>query len=95
MHVTYGSTKDAINLEKHGVSLQLANLLEWEWLQAKRDSRTDYGELRMIGFAPIGDRVYCVVFVDRGDVDHIISRRVISLRKANAREVKRYANIKT
>ncbi len=32
------------------------------------------------------DRVYFVAFVDRGD-----GRRVISLRKANAREVIRYA----
>jgi len=41
----------------------------------------------MIGYAPIGERVFCVVFTDRGD-----QRRIISLRKANAREVKRYAS---
>ena len=41
----------------------------------------------MIGYAPIGARVYCLVFADRGDI-----RRVISLRKANQREVKLYAN---
>ncbi len=39
----------------------------------------------MIGYAPIGRRLYCVVFVDRGEV-----RRVISLRKANSREVRMY-----
>jgi uncharacterized DUF497 family protein len=42
-----------------------------------------------IAFDPaknVGVRLYCVVFVDRGDV-----RRIISLRKANRREEKRYA----
>lgn len=51
-----------------------------------QDDREDYSEVRMIGFAYIGTRLYCVVYTDRGDV-----RRVISLRKANRREEKRYA----
>lgn len=51
------------------------------------DTRRNYGEKRMVGCAPIGQRVYCVVFTDRGQ-----KRRVISLRKANVREVKRYAS---
>jgi hypothetical protein len=40
----------------------------------------------MAAIGYIGLRLYCVVFVDRPD-----SRREISLRKANQREVKRYA----
>ncbi|PSF07813.1 BrnT family toxin [Marinobacter halophilus] len=40
----------------------------------------------MIGYGPIGNRVYCVVFTERGEV-----RRIISLRKANRREVRLYA----
>lgn len=51
------------------------------------DIRHDYGELRMIGYAPIEDRIFCVVFVDRDN-----ERRIISLRKANDREVKHYAS---
>jgi len=39
--------------------------------------------LREIGFAPIEDRLYCVVFTDRGDL-----RRIISLRRATKQEVK-------
>ncbi|KAF7960286.1 hypothetical protein AWV80_35130 [Cupriavidus sp. UYMU48A] len=50
------------------------------------DSRHDYCELREIGLGFIGPRLYCVVFTQRGDTFHIIS-----LRKANAREVKHYA----
>lgn len=79
--------KDAINTEKHGVSLADAALLEWDWMLVIEDSRTHYGERRMVGYAPIGTRVYCLVFVDRGK-----TRRVISLRKANRREVKLYVD---
>jgi uncharacterized DUF497 family protein len=39
----------------------------------------------MIGYALQGERLYCVVFTDRGTV-----RRIISLRKANNREIMRY-----
>ncbi|MEP1705412.1 MAG: BrnT family toxin, partial [Marinobacter sp.] len=70
-----------------GVSLADAALLEWEWVWATEDVRGDYGERRMIGYAPIGSRVYCVVFTKRGE-----ARRVISLRKANRREVRLYAD---
>jgi hypothetical protein len=86
MHITFDPAKDAANLAKHGVSLALAARLEWALLLAGADDRHVYGEVRMIGFAPIGERVYCVVFTDRGQ-----DRRVISLRKANSREVRRYA----
>ena len=87
MEITFDSTKDAINTAKHGVSLTLGSQLEWDELLAQPDTRHDYGELRMIGYAPIGARVFCVVFTDRGG-----ERRIISLRKANAREVKHYAS---
>jgi uncharacterized DUF497 family protein len=42
----------------------------------------------MVGFAPIGNNVYCVVFVERQD--NVM--RVISLRKATKQEVREYAN---
>ena len=87
MRITFDPDKDAANLSKHGVSLALAAELEWDWLLAKADTRRDYGEMRMVGYAPIGARVFCLVFTDRGD-----ERRMISLRKANTREVKHYAS---
>lgn len=86
MDIEFDPAKNTFNLAKHGVSLALAAELEWDWLMGMPDSRRDYGEARMIGYAPVGDRVFCVVFVDRGPM-----RRIISLRRANSREVKRYA----
>ena len=41
----------------------------------------------MIGLVPEGDTLYYAAFVDRGDV-----RRIISLRLAERREVKKYVD---
>ena len=49
------------------------------------DLRKDYGERRFRVFGYIEDRLYAVVFTPREDAVH-----VISFRKANSREVKRY-----
>ena len=68
------------------VSLAEAESFEWDTTVVVEDVRQAYGETRMIDTGYIGDRLYVVVFVDRGN-----TRRVISLRKANEREVKRYA----
>ena len=83
MEITFDTGKDAINTQKHGVSLTLAREIDWSDVVARPDDRHDYGELREIGFAIIRDRLYCVVFTQRGDSMHIIS-----LRKANRREVR-------
>jgi uncharacterized DUF497 family protein len=67
----------------------MAESLEWDTLECKPDTRRDYGEPRQIGYAIAGDRLYCVIFVDRPD-GAPTERRIISLRKANSREVKHY-----
>jgi uncharacterized DUF497 family protein len=87
MRITFDAGKDRTNQAKHGLSLSLAENLDWDGLLAKPDSRRDYGEPRMIGFTPdAAGRLFCVVFTDRAD-----GRRIISLRKANLREVRLYA----
>jgi len=90
MEITHDPAKDAANQAKHGVSLTLAAELEWDSLWAEPDARRDYGEERFIGFAIREDRLYCVVFTDRGEGE-ASQRRIISLRKANPREVRNYA----
>lgn len=86
MIITFDPTKDEINLAKHRVSLADAAMVEWETLYAFEDDRKEYGEVRIKGYAYIGQRLYCVVYVDRDG-----TRRIISLRKANQREVQHYA----
>jgi len=83
---TFDPIKDAKNTVKHGVPLVDAVGFEWAGAVIWPDQRRDYGEHRQAGLGYIGDRLFHVVFVDRGQ-----ERRIISLRKANQREVKRYA----
>ena len=68
-------------MEKHGVSLTNSTFIDWDVALTWQDTRRDYGETRMIALAPIDERLYCVVYVDRGN-----DWRIISLRKANQRE---------
>ena len=59
--------------------------LDWQAALVWVDERYEYEETRMIALAPKTKILYCVAFVDRGEV-----RRIISLRRANRREVKYY-----
>jgi uncharacterized DUF497 family protein len=86
MHIAFDSAKDAANLAKHGVSLALAAHLEWDSAVVWPDARRVYDEPRQCGIGYIGLRLFFVAFVDRAD-----GRRIVSLRKANPREVNRYA----
>ncbi len=86
MKIAFDPDKDAINAEKHGVSLKNACQFEWDTAITWPDQRHQYGENRMIGIGYIGHRLFVIVFVDRNGV-----RRIISLRKANKREEKMYA----
>ena len=86
MIIQFDPAKDAKNTDKHGVSLGAVEGFEWEQAVTWPDQRRDYGEDRIAGLGYIGDQLFYVVFVARGE-----ERRIISLRKANQREVKRYA----
>ena len=85
MRIEFDPTKDAANKAKHGMSLSIAGELDWESALVWVDDRFEYNEIRMIALAPKTAILYYVAFVDRGEV-----RRIISLRRANRREVKHY-----
>jgi len=74
-----------VNQAKHGVSLALAEVLFAGPYVTVTDDRFDYGEVRNVAFGLISGRLFVCVYVDRQ-----AERRVISLRKANRREVERY-----
>ena len=50
------------------------------------DTRRDYGEQRMISVGFLNDRMTVVVWKPRGN-----TRRIISMRKANEREINQYS----
>lgn len=86
MKITFDPSKDASNQAKHGVSLAVGAQFEWDSAIIWPDARRDYGEPRQAAIGYVGVRLYHAVFVDRPE-----GRRMISLRKANRREEKRYA----
>jgi uncharacterized DUF497 family protein/uncharacterized protein (DUF4415 family) len=65
MRITFDTVKNAINIEKHGMSLVDAEHIEWDTLWAMTDTRQDYGEVRMIGYALIQSRLHVIVYTDR------------------------------
>ena len=87
MKYVFDPDKDAGNRAKHGVSLRLSEVLFAEPHILVTDDRFDYGEARTLAFGRIGGRLFVCVFADRD-----AERRVISLRKANSREVRRYGD---
>ncbi len=88
MRFEYDPNKERLNVGKHGLSLTLAASLDWNAALLWIDERRDYGEARVLALAPKTGILYYVAFVDRAEV-----RRVISLRRANRREVKRYVQV--
>jgi len=86
MQIEYDPAKDAINRSKHGISLADALQFEWDTADIEEDTRHDYGEQRFEATGYVGQRLYVVVFCFRGQI-----KRIISVRKANLREMKRYA----
>ena len=85
MRFIFDPDKDKLNGVNHGLSLSFAEKLVWDEAYVWVDPRFAYDELRLIGLVPEGSTLYYVAFVDRGDV-----RRIISLRLAERREVKKY-----
>lgn len=77
--------KDLRNIAERGLSLDLAEQLNWPTALIWEDRRMDYGEWRYCVLGFIEDRLHSVVFTPRNG-----KPRVISLRKANKREVNRY-----
>ena len=86
MRYTHDPQKLAVNVAKHQVWFHEADGFEWETAIVKVDSRHQYGEARLEAMGLIDARLYVLVFTLRET-----AVRIISLRKANSREVKRYA----
>jgi uncharacterized DUF497 family protein len=82
--------KASANLEKHGVSFDDVRSFEVAEAFVRRDVRFAYDEPRWIAVGWLRQRLHVLVFTWR----ETETLRVISFRKANAREVKNYAEAK-
>lgn len=90
MNIQYDETKNQKNINNRGISFALANDFDFSSALIVKDTRKDYGESRFFSLGYIGQRLYALVFTPRNE-----SIRVISLRKANPREVKKYVKYKS
>ena len=81
----WDEAKRAANLDAHGVDFRDALRFDWDSAQLTNDTRREYGEARIIAVGRIGPRVHVLVFTPRAE-----RIRIISLRKANDRETRRY-----
>ena len=86
MPVTYDPTKSERNEAARGLAFSLADEFDWNSALIVEDVRKDYGERRYQAMGMIGEDLYMLVFTPRDSAVH-----VISLRRANQRERKRYA----
>ena len=84
--IGFDPAKNAINIASRGLSFELVEQMEWATALIQEDTRKAYGERRFQVLGFIGERLHALVFTPREGKVH-----VISLRKANSREVKRYA----
>ena len=85
MNVEYewDEAKRLSNQAKHDADFSEIAAFEWETAVINPSPR--YGELRYIATGFIGNRLYQLVYTMRGR-----SCRIVSLRKANPRESRRY-----
>lgn len=90
MAISYDPAKNERNIADRGISFEQAVDFEWASALVAEDLREDYGERRFQAIGFIGSRLHVLVFTPRADSVH-----VISLRKANRREVEKYGSKET
>lgn len=82
----WDEVKAAENLAERGLHFADASRFDWQSAQVFLDDRHDYAEDRFIARGLLDGRLHILVYVLRNG-----RLRVISLRRANARECTRYA----
>jgi uncharacterized DUF497 family protein len=83
LEIEFDQQKSDRNEEERGIPFSLATEFEWNSVVERPSNR--YGEERFMAFGLIRNRVHALVYTKRG-----LIVRVISLRRANEREVKYY-----
>lgn len=81
----WNEEKRQLTLEKRGLDFaDAARVFAGDVLDIE-DTRKDYGECRIVTFGHLNGRMMTITWTQRGD-----NRRIISMRKANEREHKKY-----
>jgi uncharacterized DUF497 family protein len=87
--ISFDAQKSNANKLIRGLSFKLALKFDWSSARITEDLRHDYGESRYLAIGYVDERLHVIVFTPREQKVH-----VISLRKANSRELAIYEQAK-
>lgn len=88
MHISFDPVKNERNIRERGLSFEMAAEFEFDTAMVEVDSRREYAETRYVARGALRGRLHVLCFTETTD-----GIRVIGFRKANDREVKRYAKV--
>ncbi len=85
MLIEFDQNKNKRNIKERKLSFERAADLDWGTAHIIEDTRKDYPERRFVAAACLDERLHIICFTPvKGGI------RVISFRKANPREARRY-----
>ncbi|PHV25133.1 hypothetical protein CSQ93_25640 [Janthinobacterium sp. BJB426] len=85
MRITFDAAKREKTLRERGLDFARARVVFDGLTITLPDQRQDYGESRFITAGWLDERLIVLVWTPRG-----LARRIISMRKANEREIDKY-----
>jgi len=85
VEIEFDPKKSEANTLERGLPFSVAAEFDFETAWYRIDDRRDYGETRIRALGLIDNRVHALVFTETAN-----GIRVISVRKANPREVRQY-----
>ena len=88
MRVHFDPNKNERNVRERGLSFEQAAEFDFSSALVFVDERKDYGETRYVALGMLSARLHVLCFTETDD-----GIRVVSFRKANSREVARYAKV--
>lgn len=90
MHIEFDPAKNEINIRDRGLGFERAAEFDFGTAVIAQDTRKPYPEVRFVAVGFLGQRLHVLCFTPvAGGI------RVISFRKANAREVRDYEQTHT
>lgn len=90
MRVSFDPNKSSKNAIERGLPFDVVSEFDFSSALFTKDERRAYAETRYVALGLLHGRLHVLCFTETGD-----GIRVISFRKANDREVRAYAKVKT
>lgn len=90
MRIDFDRANSACRHRERGLPFEQGAEFDFSSALITVDDRKEYGEVRYVALGMLGERLHVLCFTEITD-----GIRVISFRKANSREVARYAKVQT